>query len=553
MGLYATIFWVAIGTWLASSAYCLVRNYRLARKSGLTVLASPFNHRNGLFMIFVTPLAPFLKRWLPRYLYEGMQFTVHGWEFADNTEFHERLGWSVMRASPGGVTLWTGELDLAVELMARTKDFGQGDLTGVFMGFFGENLVTSNGEAWVRHRRIVAPTLNERISNLVWTEALDQSRQMVEYALDQPGGITDNVIDGVCSIAFNVLGFMGYGLKKPWTVVPGQDSGMAYFDAVQTVTKGLVPAAIVPHWIMRLPFMPAASKKLGRAVKNVPPFTADMLERERVLLKGKTDSRGNLMSMLVQLSDQEKQLDGKQGEVRQYLSESEITGNLFMFTVGGYDTTSSVLSFAITVLACYPEWQDWIIEEIDQVLSGDGEEFDYASTFPRLTRCLAIMYETVRIYPPFAHISRQNPAAVTLTSGPRPVYIPAKTEIFINSYAIQTDPRNWGPDARVYRPARFFSSGRPPIGEKLIHPPKGTFMAWAAGPRVCPGQKMSQVEFVGVIATLFRKCRLEPVREPGETMKQARSRFEELLRDAQPVVTLTIKDPKKVVLKWTRR
>lgn len=35
-------------------------------------------------------------------------------------------------------------------------------------------------------------------------------------------------------------------------------------------------------------------------------------------------------------------------------------------------------------------------------------------------------------------------------------------------------------------------------------------MPWAAGPRVCPGKKFSQVEFVAVLACLMKGYHVEP-------------------------------------------
>ena len=44
------------------------------------------------------------------------------------------------------------------------------------------------------------------------------------------------------------------------------------------------------------------------------------------------------------------------------------------------------------MLAIYPEWQQWIFEELDAVLKeGNMVDYDYTVVFPKLTRCLAVM------------------------------------------------------------------------------------------------------------------------------------------------------------------
>lgn len=64
---------------------------------------------------------------------------------------------------------------------------------------------------------------------------------------------------------------------------------------------------------------------------------------------------------------------------------------------------------------------------------------------------------------------------------------------------------------------------------------------------------MAQVEFVAVIATLFRSCKAEVVLKEGETDVQARERLETLMGESQPLLTLQMENPEDVVLRWVLR
>jgi cytochrome P450 len=97
---------------------------------------------------------------------------------------------------------------------------------------------------------------------------------------------------------------------------------------------------------------------------------------------------------LVRLADNDKRRASHSSKVSTYLTEEEIMGNLFAFTIAGYETTSTTLAYAVMMLAIDPEWQDWIVHEIDKVTSLHPEA-DYASIFPLLTRCLALMVRFV--------------------------------------------------------------------------------------------------------------------------------------------------------------
>lgn len=86
--------------------------------------------------------------------------------------------------------------------------------------------------------------------------------------------------------------------------------------------------------------------------------------------------------------------------------------------------------------------------------------------------------------------------------------------------------------------------------EELYQPPAGAFVPWASGPRICPGKKFAQVEFVAVMAKLFRKHKVGIVLEEGETEEQARERVWEVLEDSWLRVTIQIRCPEKVKLAW---
>lgn len=95
----------------------------------------------------------------------------------------------------------------------------------------------------------------------------------------------------------------------------------------------------------------------------------------------------NLMTSLVHAS----QVESKEGTSQGGLTEQEIYGNIFVFNFAGHDTTANTLAFSIAFLATRPDVQNWIAEEINHVFGDqDPETSNYAETFPRLKRCLAV-------------------------------------------------------------------------------------------------------------------------------------------------------------------
>lgn len=203
-------------------------------------------------------------------------------------------------------------------------------------------------------------------------------------------GETDATIGGLRTIAINVLMSAGYGVSQSWkhgSGEPPQGHSLSYIETVSVVVHNYLVAALVPARLLRLPVMPTSLRKLGAAVFDFPARTKEMVEKER---KATGLLRSNMMSALVKASDDEKNPARKDAKSRLHMSEDEMIGNLYQFTIAGFDTTANTMAYAVTILAIHIEWQDWIIEEIDQVAIFYAD-LDYGRTFPALTRCLALM------------------------------------------------------------------------------------------------------------------------------------------------------------------
>lgn len=163
----------------------------------------------------------------------------------------------------------------------------------------------------------------------------------------------------------------------------------------------------------------------------------------------------------------------------------------------------------------------------------------------------------MRLYPPVTLLMRSNKVTqslLSINSSGDHFTLPAPCSVQINTMALHTLPSHWGPDALEFNPARWLrqgSEGEPAL--VLVTPPRGTYIPWSMGPRKCPGQKMSQVEFVAVIATLFSRCTAEAMPRRGQSMEHAKRYLLELMQNSQPVLTLQMKNPKDVHIKWVKR
>lgn len=330
-------------------------------------------------------------------------------------------------------------------------------------------------------------------------------------------------------------------------------SGMSYQNALKMILENCVLIFALGRKTLAHSWLPRKLQQLNEACISFQTHMTEVYEEEKQsLAEGKHVDR-NFMASLVRAS-QDARLGG--------LTESEIYGNMFTFNFAGHDTTAHTFTFALYFLAANPGVQDWVSEEINHVMGERSPEESSSVDFTRLKRCLAMMYETLRLYTPVptSKIVDGN-LPKPLVIGNKTIVLPPKTMIVPSYSSVQTDPKYWGNDSLEWRPSRFIStltqsstSAQVLDDEEFIHPRKGTFLAWSGGPRDCVGRKFSQVEFVAVMASLFRDWRVRPVLTEGETAEAARKRvLDQIETESAPVLLLQMLHPERCPLVWEKK
>ncbi|KAJ0413852.1 putative cytochrome P450 monooxygenase [Aspergillus carlsbadensis] len=526
--------------------FSFLRFYRNARQTGFPVYVSPIFSKSIPWMILGPALQPVYKKYLPKSISDRLDICAHGWEFRNKRAYHDALGDVFVLVTPDECSVWIADPTIAFSMLQRRNDFPQAPIVAKIMGFLGSNVFCANGDEWKRHRRMFASNLDERISRTVWTESKVQAQDMFEYIINNPGNQT---LDGLKSVAINVIGQAGFSQKEDWT--PGLRARLraattgkaAYFETLSLITQMFLEAALLPTRLMKLPIMSRGLQLLGYHMERTPEYVQEVLDEERNAIEKASGARSNFLSLLLQLSDE----DRRSGQSQFSLSNDEISGSLFIFTAAGYETTANTMGYSVVFLAAYPQWQEWIREEL-QSLPEDPSTWRYEEVFPKCRRTLALMLETLRLFPPVLHTTRAvvEPQELTDAAGRSHLLTPPM-EIYACQLSMHLDQRIWGADAAEFNPSRWIDESG-----LLITPEKGTYIPWSGGPRICPGMKMSQVEFVATMATLFRNGACEPLPVDGvDEPQMLRERLLALTRDSVSKLALSMRNPDAVQLRWT--
>ncbi|WP_353866564.1 cytochrome P450 [Svornostia abyssi] len=179
------------------------------------------------------------------------------------------------------------------------------------------------------------------------------------------------------------------------------------------------------------------------------------------------------------------------------LDEQLIRDQLVTLLFAGHDTTTATLTFMMYELGRTPTARATVQAELAEVL-GDrdprADELD-GTTLPVLERTLD---ETLRRYPA-AWVGPRRTLRDTEISG---VKVPAGIAVHYCSWATHHLPELY-PDPLAFEPDRF-------LPERVKALPKGAYVPFGGGSRMCLGKRFGQYELRALAAVLLRRFELEP-------------------------------------------
>jgi len=259
-----------------------------------------------------------------------------------------------------------------------------------------ESLIAQvDGDDWQRHRKITAPSFNEKTSSSVWNETSQQAQDMLQMWVEKGVKGTTETVGDTATLTLHVFASAGFGVAYPFrrgSSAPPAGYSMTHRDSLLLILDNIIPLYIIPKQYLTLAIFPQGLRRLGQATREFKRYMEELLVKERTMILKREPGAGNLVSALIRASEDANQSVGGRLST-QGLSDDEIFGNIFIYNLAGYETTANVLAFAIALMAAYPQWQGWVTEELDAVLGDNSDAGNrvYKKVFPKLNRCLAIM------------------------------------------------------------------------------------------------------------------------------------------------------------------
>ncbi|XP_030646274.1 cytochrome P450 3A19-like [Chanos chanos] len=181
------------------------------------------------------------------------------------------------------------------------------------------------------------------------------------------------------------------------------------------------------------------------------------------------------------------------------LTDHEILSQSFTFILGGYETTSTTLTFLMYNLATNPDALRKLVEEIDMAFPNNAPvtyeklmDLEYLDMVINESQCLL----------PITPCTMRACKKTVEVNG---VTIPKDTEVGIPIYVLHHDPQHWT-SPEEFRPERFSKENKGDINPYA-------FLPFGLGPRNCVGMRFALMVMKLAVVKLFQNFHLETCKE----------------------------------------
>lgn len=348
----------------------------------------------------------------------------------------------------------------------------------------GDGLVTSEGDTWLKHRRLVQPAFHrERIAGFAAAMCEEAERTAERFEAVASSGAEVDVAREMVLFTQRVV------LRTILSVDPSDESrANAIADALNEVlhfidnrTNEFIPLPLA------LPLPGHRRFKAARAVlqREVARIIA---QKRAVRRSGRADAGSDLLDMLMAAVDEDT------GAV---LDDQELFDEVMTLFLAGHETTSNLLSWTLALLSAH--------QDVDEALAAElrvaGAGVPALMQAPLLGRVIS---ESMRMRPPVWTVDRVAVADDVLSG----YHVPAGAIALVSPWVMHHSPRFWT-DPERFDPARF-------LPEHESSRPKLAFIPFIAGQRKCIGDQFALMEARIALGTWLPRFKIRAATMPDE-------------------------------------
>ncbi len=357
--------------------------------------------------------------------------------------------------------------------------------------FLGKGLLTSNGEYWLRQRRLIQPGFH--------AEKIHALYDIMERTIDRfltsiPTGQPVDVYPLMNQLAFDLVINTLFNVDVPQAVQA--ELGRLIYELQDYVIRDL--RQVYKRWWFRL------SGENARHLRKA--------ERLRDIIRGMIRDRQSSSQRFNDLLDM--LLEARYEDNGEPMKEEQLIDEITILIIAGHETTANALAWTLYLAANHPSEQDQLHNEASSVSVREAVMSEYLN---------CVVKESMRLYPPAWISDRLSMQDDTFNN----FLIPKDTIIVLFYYGLHRDSGLWK-NSESFIPARFSKNNLDKELSKAFYP-------FGAGPRLCIGNNFAMAEMTIFLQRFFQSFYVNPTDQKPKLV---------------PLVTLK---PDRIVLEIGRR
>lgn len=353
-------------------------------------------------------------------------------------------------------------------LVSEATKFNKGRLFDRATFFFGNGLLTSDGDFHLRQRRMVQPAFRgEYIAGWVGDITRAANARIEEWRTGKRIDVLAEMQDLALDIAVDTL--LATDLSP--------ETRNKVHHASPLVVKGVITQMAYPNWIP--PWLPIpGNRKFHRACADLRSVFDEVLASIHA-----GASRGvDIFSLLCGAGDE---------ETGSHMDDTQVKDEAVTILVAATETTATTLGWLCYELGRDPELQQRVREQVVEV-AGD-RAVTYAD-LAKLTLLDHVVSETLRRHTPNWLLMRRTIEETDLDG----FVLPKNADIVYSPTTLHRDPDLY-PNPMNFDPSRW---------ENVRPHALRTFIPFGAGRRKCIGDGFARTELMASAATLLQRRRL---------------------------------------------
>ncbi len=330
---------------------------------------------------------------------------------------------------------------------------------------FGNSLLVSEGDYWLRQRRTIQPAFHQNFIN-------DYSKIVVKTAADfiknwQAGEVRllkEDLVDLTFAVAAKAFFGIDGGREK------------AIIRELVNLNKGVFAAQNRLSWFFDN-YLPTPKRlRFGRTIRQVNQLISNLIQERRTEKNDKKD----LFSVLLSIKNNETE----------GLTDEQVRDEIITVFIAGHETTAVTLSWIWVLLSQNPAEFLKLKDELKNVLNGKSPTF---ADLPKLAYTYRIIKETLRLFPPNRSTAREAVKDCQIGQ----YFIPAGSQVVLPQWVVQRDARFFdSPDEFI--PDRWTNEF-----EQKLH--KYAYFPFGGGGRICIGRSFAMMEAAMILIIIAQK------------------------------------------------